>query len=313
MPETRVAFVGTDEFAVAALLALSREAEIDLCAVASNPPRPSGRGMQLHPSPVARKAEQMGIPATLPTCDEELAEMVARSQSDFLVVCAYGRKLKAASLNAPGRACVNIHSSLLPRWRGAAPIERAMIAGDGKMGVSTMLVSERMDAGDILMQREVAVAEGATGGQMRTLLAEAGAELLIETLLGFREIKPMPQNEDQATYAPKIEKREALLDLSRTAEELERVVRAFSPIPGARITISGNPLKILAAQAVSGTGNPGELLSASEKEGMVVATGSGSLKLLEVQPAGRNPMAIEEFLRGWRGKNKVAGSESACN
>ena len=307
MPRLRVAFVGTDEFAVASLLALSRTREIELAAVASSPPKPSGRGMKRRPGPVARQAEQLGIPVVLPSGDDELAEMVAGA--DFLAVCAYGRKLKAASLAAPGRACVNVHSSLLPRWRGAAPIERALIAGDRKIGASTMLVSERMDAGDILLQRELEVPENATGGQMRALLAETGAKLLIDTLLGFDSIKPSSQDETQATYAPKIEKRETLLDLSQAAAELERVICAFSPSPAARLTANGCPLKILAAQAVSGTGSPGELISATEKSGLVVASGSGCLKLLEVQPAGRKPMAAEEFLRGCRGKLEIAGVE----
>ena len=308
MPEARVAFVGTDEFAVASLLALNRSREIKLGAVASSPPKPSGRGMKLHPSPVARQAEQLGIPVVLPSGDNELAEMAARAQADFLVVCAYGRKLKKASLNAAGRACVNVHSSLLPRWRGAAPIERAIIAGDSKIGVSTMLVCEKMDAGNILLQQEMPATEG-TGGQIRALLADAGAKLLIETLLGFDSIKPTPQDEAQVTYAPKIEKTETFLDLSKAAEELARIIRAFSPSPAARITANGFPLKILAAQAVSGTGSPGELISATEKSGLIVAAGSGCLKLLEVQPAGRNPMAAEEFLRGCRGRLEVSGEK----
>ena len=309
MPEVRVVFVGTDEFAVASLLALHRAPEIKLSAAASTSPRPSGRGMKLHPGPVTRQAEQLGVPVELPASDDELAAMVAKAQADFLVVCAYGRKLKEASLHASKRACVNLHSSLLPRWRGAAPIERAIIAGDSKMGVSTMLVSERMDAGDILLQQEQSAPENATGGQMRSLLAEAGASLLIETLLSFDTITPTPQDETLATYASKIEKQETLLDLSKTAEELARMVRAFCPAPGARVTVNGHPLKILAAQALSGAGKPGELLSENKKDGMIVATGTGCLRLLEVQPAGRNRMTAAEFLRGRRDRLKISGSE----
>ena len=305
MPEARVAFVGTDQFAVASLLALHNTREINLAAVASSPPKPSGRGMKLRPSPVAQQAEELGIPVALPQDDEELAQTVTGCKADFLVVCAYGRKLGTASLHSPGRDCVNVHSSLLPRWRGAAPIERAIIAGDSKIGVSTMLICEKMDAGDILLQHELTVPADATGGQMRILLAQEGARLLIDTLLRFASIKPLPQDKTQVTYAPKIQKQETFLDFARTAEELARVVRAFAPMPAARLIANGNPLKILSAQAISGTGRPGELICATEKSGLVLATGSGCLKLLEVQPAGRKPMAVAEFLRGCRGKLEI--------
>lgn len=294
----RVAFMGTPDFAVPTLKALA-EAGHSIAAVYSQPPRPAGRGQKARPSPVQVYAEAQGWPLRTPTTlktAEAQAEFAALAL-DAAVVVAYGLILPPAILAAPRLGCVNVHASLLPRWRGAAPIQRAILAGDAETGITIMQMDAGLDTGAILLRQALAI-DRLNAGELHDRLAALGAAMIDEALQGLAAgtLRATPQPEAGVTYAQKVDKAEARLDWRDSAEALERRVRAFTPWPGAFFDLpEGERVKVLAAEPVEGIGSPGTVL---DHRG-TIACGKGALRLITVQRAGRAPMAIEAFLRGF--------------
>jgi len=301
MPGLRLAFMGTPDFAVPSLTALAAAGH-EIACVYSQPPRPAGRGHKEQTSPVHRLAEERGwrvrTPASLKGADEQRA--FADLTLDAGVVVAYGLILPSAILAAPRLGCLNLHASLLPRWRGAAPIQRAILAGDPETGVTVMQMAEGLDSGPILLQRAVPIGRATTAATLHDELAALGADLLVAALAGLAAgtLAGRPQDEAAARYADKLARAEGRLDWSRPAAELARQVRALTPWPGAFAELpAGGRLKVLAAEAVDDAGGtPGELLD----DALTVACGVGALRLVEVQKAGKAPLTGAAFLRGAR-------------
>lgn len=298
MSSLRLAFMGTPDFALPGLEALAAAGH-EICAVYSQPPRPAGRGQQPRPGPVAAFARKKGWPLRTPVSLKDLAEQQAFAalDLDLAVVVAYGLILPKAILKAPRLGCVNLHASLLPRWRGAAPISRALLAGDKETGVTLMLMEEGLDSGPILAHRRYPIPPDCTAIQLHDALARLGAELLIEWLPALAEgrLAGRPQSAKGVTYARKLARDEARLDWRRSAEELERQVRAFAPWPGAHFASGKGDIKVLSAEIVARSGVPGELLD----DRLTVACGKDALRLTRVQRAGRSAMSAQEFLRGF--------------
>ncbi len=293
--------MGTPDFAVPALAGLLAAGH-RIRQVYTRPPRPAGRGQRTTPSPVQRLAESRGLPVRTPAGLRDPAE-AAHFQSlalDAAVVVAYGHILPQPILAAPRLGCLNIHASLLPRWRGAAPIQRAILAGDRETGVTVMRMAEGLDTGPILLAAPLAIAPGMDAGALHDALAALGAKLILEALEGVAagRLAPRPQPQEGVTYAHKIDKAESRIDWRRPAGELARRVRAFAPAPGAWCEQAGERLRILAAraEAPAGAAAPGTLLD----ERLLVACGEGALRLLRLQRAGARPVEAEEFLRGRR-------------
>ncbi|MFZ5573582.1 MAG: methionyl-tRNA formyltransferase [Pseudomonadota bacterium] len=295
----RLIFAGTPPFAAAALDALA-DAGHAIALVLTQPDRPAGRGMKLMPSAVKTAALAHGLPVAQPASlktPEAQAELAA-VDADVMVVAAYGLILPQAVLDIPRRGCLNIHASLLPRWRGAAPIQRAILAGDTETGITIMQMDAGLDTGAMLLKSVVPILDTDTGGSLHDKLAGVGARAIVEALARLDTLAPVAQDDAQATYAAKLDKEEARLDWSRPAAELARAVRAFNPVPGAWTLVDGAPLKIWAAAPVPGQGAPGEVLDAGER--LVVACGDGALALTELQPAGSKRMTAAAFLAGRR-------------
>ena len=297
----RLIFMGTPDFGLAALRALAAAGH-DIAVVYARPPRRVGRGRAVRPSPVQAWAEAQGIlvrtPASLAE-PETVAEFAALN-ADAAVVAAYGLILPPAILEAPVHGCLNIHASLLPRWRGAAPIQRAIQAGDAETGVTILQMDPGLDTGPILLQRQVTIAAAATGGSLHDELAALGAAAIVEALnwldgAGAAELRPRLQPGAGATYARKIGKAEARIDWSRPAEQIERTVRAFDPAPGAFFEADGQRIRVLSAGLSEGTGKPGTVLD----DALTVACGAGALRPLRVQRQGKAPMAAADLLRGF--------------
>jgi methionyl-tRNA formyltransferase len=291
----RIAFLGTPDFAVPTLNALLAAGH-EVAAVYSQPPRPAGRGKALRPSPVQQRAESAGIevrtPSSLRGAEEQAA--FAALGLDVAVVAAYGLILPSPILEAPTHKCLNVHGSLLPRWRGAAPVQRCILAGDETTGICIMAMERGLDTGPVLLRRETPV-DGKTAGALSDELAAMGAAMMVEALGRLDEIVPVPQPEDGVTYAHKIEKHEARLDFARSAAEVERQVRAFAPAPGAFFEHGSERIKVHAAAVVAGHGTPGVVLD----EALTIGCSNGFLKPLLVQRAGRGPMSAAELLRGF--------------
>ena len=286
--------MGSPDFAVPILEALV-EAGHEVVAVYAQPPRPAGRGKSDRKTAVHERAEQLGIEVRTPKTlrNEEEQERIRALDADLGVVAAYGLILPKAVLDAPRQGCINVHASLLPRWRGAAPIQRAILAGDEVTGVTIMQMDEGLDTGPMLLKRELDIS-GKNAGQVADNLAKLGAMALIQWL--DDPSPPEPQPADGATYASKIDKAEARIDWTRPAEEIERQVRAFNPAPGAWFEANGERVKLLeAAVGDEASGEPGEVLD----DCLNVACGSGYIRPLTVQRAGRAPMTAGELLRGF--------------
>ena len=291
----RIAFMGTPDFAVPALDALVAAGH-DVVAVYCQPPRPAGRGKAPRPSPVQVRAEALGLevryPVSLRDADEQAA--FAALGLDAAVVAAYGLILPVPVLEAPRLGCFNTHASLLPRWRGAAPIVRAILAGDDVTGVTIMQMEKGLDTGPMLATVETAV-DRKTGGELTAELAEAGAALMVEVLGELARYDPVPQPAEGVTYAAKIDKAEARLDFSHGAEQVERQIRAFNPVPGAFFETGGERVRVLAADIESTAGEAGQVVD----DGLLIGCGSGAIRPTRVQRAGRGVMSTAELLRGF--------------
>ncbi len=298
-PRLSLAFMGTAAFAVPSLEALAAAGH-DIVCVYTQPPRPAGRGHKPRQTPVHEAARRLGLAVRTPASLGAAAEQRAFAElgCDACVVAAYGLILPPAVLAAPRMGCVNVHPSLLPRWRGPAPIPRTIAAGDAETGVTIMLMDEGVDTGPVLTVERVPVAADATAGRLHDTLAEMGGRLVVAALDGLARgaLAPTAQAGEGATYAPKLDKAEGRLDWRRPAAELDRLVRAFSPRPGAYCDLGGNAVKVLAVEVAAGEGVPGTLLGAD----FTVACGEGALRLARVQRPGKAPTDGDAFLRGAR-------------
>jgi methionyl-tRNA formyltransferase len=302
MTSLRIVFAGTPEFAVPALEAL-HAAGHRIVAVYTQPDRPAGRGRAIAASPVKQRALHLGLPVEQPVTLKSAAaqEQLAAYAPDVVIVVAYGLLLPQAVLDIPRLGCLNIHASLLPRWRGAAPIQRAVQAGDERSGVSIMQMEAGLDTGPELLRREIALAPRETGGSLHDRLAPLGAEAIVAALPGWAAgtLRAVPQPEAGATYASKLHKEEANLNWSRPAIELDRQVRAFNPWPVAVTTLAGEPVRVWQAQpwpvAATPAAAPGMVVSAADGR-ILVATGDGLLELQTLQFAGRKPLAARDVL-----------------
>jgi methionyl-tRNA formyltransferase len=292
----RLAFMGSPDFAVPALQAL-HAAGHDIRAVYCQKPRPAGRGQAIRPCPVHRAAEQLGIEVRTPTrlrTDPAAQEAFAALNLDAAVVAAYGLILPQAMLDAPRRGCLNIHASLLPRWRGAAPIQAAILANDGETGVTIMQMDAGLDTGPMLLVEAVPITCETTTVMLHDTLAEIGARLILRALT--ESPPPRPQPDTGATYAPKLTRDDGRIDWSRDAETILREVRALNPWPGTFTMQGGETLKVLQAGRAEGSGAPGTVLDGE----LTVACGMGAVRLLTVQRPGRAAMDAAAFLRGHR-------------
>lgn len=294
----RIIFAGTPDFAAQALAAILAAGHT-VPLVLTQPDRPAGRGMKLQPSAVKQLALAHNLPVFQPERlkDPATHEPIRTAQADVMVVAAYGLILPQAVLDMPRYGCLNIHASLLPRWRGAAPIQRAIEAGDPETGVTIMQMDAGLDTGAMLMAESLKVGAGETAGELHDRLATLGARLIVAALAQHDALTPVAQPASGVTYAAKISKAEASLDWAQPADVLARKIRAFNPFPGATLDLAGETVKIWRAQAVAGSGNPGQILAANT-EGIVIATGHGALRLTELQKPGGRRITSAEFLRG---------------
>src|SRR5215203_5750961 len=297
----RLIFMGTPDFAVPTLLELVAHGH-EIVAVYTRAPKPAGRGMKLQPTPVEQEARRLGIPVLTPTTlktPEALDEFRA-NDADAAVVVAYGMILPQAILDAPPLGCFNLHGSLLPRWRGAAPINRAIMAGDAESGVMVMKMDIGLDTGDVAMAERLAITDTMTAADLHDALAPLGADLMVRAIgaLERGRLQLTKQSEEGVTYAAKIEKAETRIDWDRPAREVLRHIHGLSPFPGAwcEMAIDGEPVrvKILRCELAGGAGEPGDLLD----DRLTVACQRGAIRILELQRAGGKPMKADEFLRG---------------
>lgn len=290
----RVVFMGSPDFSVPVLDALVASGH-EIACVYCQPPRPAGRGKKDRPTPVQARAEELGLPVRHPVSlkgAEEQAEFAALN-ADIAVVVAYGLILPQAVLDAPAKGCLNIHASLLPRWRGAAPIHRAIMAGDAETGVCIMQMEAGLDTGPVLLERRVEIGAEDTTGELHDRLSALGAQAITEALEQIDTLSAQTQPEAGVTYAAKIDKSEARVDWTRDASDIDRQIRGLSPFPGAWSMINGRRVKLLRSRASLGSGVAGSVLS-----GLTVACGTGSVEITQVQPEGKGRMSSEDFLRG---------------
>ena len=299
----RVAFAGTPQFAVPTLQALAASPH-QLVGVLTQPDRPAGRGRELTASPVKALTTQLGLALSQPASLRSEAERadLARWQPDVLVVAAYGLILPVAALVLPRLGCINVHASLLPRWRGAAPVQRALLAGDRVSGVTIMQMAAGLDTGPILAQQSLELSARENSQTLLRRLAQTGAALLVETLSALEtgNIAPAEQSPDGVTYAAKLDKREAVVEWSRSAAQIDRQIRAFNPWPMAQTLFKGQVLRLWEAvplEAATSVGPPGQILGWGP-DGIVVGCGQGRLALTRLQPAGKRAMTAGEFAAG---------------
>lgn len=284
----RLIFMGTPDFAVPTLKALLAAGH-DIACVYSQPPRAAGRGMALRASPVQAFAEARGIEVRTPATLKG-----AEIQADAVVVVAYGLMLPKPVLDAPRLGCFNVHASLLPRWRGAAPIQRAIMAGDAETGVCIMRMEEGLDTGPVCNRRRIPITPATTAQMLHDALAELGAKLMVETL-ARPAIECAAQPAEGVTYAKKIEKAETHIEFTRPAKDVRNHIHGLSPFPGAWLMVNGARIKVLACEVTEGSANPGTFID----DQLAVACGEGALRLLKLQREGKGPMLAAEFLRGF--------------
>lgn len=289
----RVTFMGTPDFSVPALRAIAARHEV--VAVYSQPPRAAGRGQKPRPSPVALAADALGIPVRTPARlrDPQDQADFAALEADVAVVVAYGLILPQQVLDAPRRGCLNIHASILPRWRGAAPIHRAILAGDAETGVAIMQMEAGLDTGPVLALTRTPIAADDTTASLHDRLSAMGADLICD-VLDRLPLPAVPQADDGVTYAAKIDKAEARIDWTRPADQVDRQIRGLSPFPGAWCMIGDERVKLLSSSVAAGHGEPGTVLP-----DFTIACGSGAVRITLAQRAGKRPMTPDEMLRGW--------------
>ena len=295
----KLVFAGTPEFAAVSLEALLA-ARHEVTLVLTQPDRPAGRGLKPQPSAVKQVALRRGLPVFQPASlkDPQAQSAIAAERPDAMVVAAYGLLLPPAVLDLPPRGCLNVHASLLPRWRGAAPIQRALLAGDAETGITIMQMDQGLDTGAILSRESLAIAPNDTTGTLHDRLAALGARLLVKTLA--ENPSPQPQDSAAATYAARIRKQEAEIDWSKPAAEIERQVRAFNPAPGASTRLDGAVLKIWRASVESAVRGVAGVVSSADPAGIVVNCGVGALRVVELQRAGGKRLGAQAFLSGVR-------------
>ncbi|AOZ51369.1 methionyl-tRNA formyltransferase [Chromobacterium vaccinii] len=302
----KLIFAGTPEFAAAALRALIGAGH-EIALVLTQPDRPAGRGMKLKPSPVKEVALAHGLRVEQPEKlrgNLEAQQMMRDVGAEVMVVAAYGLILPQDVLEIPARGCLNIHASLLPRWRGAAPIQRAILAGDAETGITIMQMDVGLDTGDMLSIHPLAIAADETAATLHDKLAACGAQAIVETLSRLDAIQPQKQPEDGVTYAQKLSKAEAEVDWTLPAEDVARAIRAYNPAPGAFTALNGEPLKLWLASAEAGSAEPGAVVSA-DVDGVLVGAGQGLVRLTVLQAAGGKRLAARDFVAG---KNLPVGT-----
>lgn len=290
----RLVFMGTPDFSVPVLDALVAAGH-EVVAVYCQPPRPAGRGKKDRPSPVQLRAEALGLPVRCPVSlkGAEAQADFAGLRADVAVVVAYGLILPQAVLDAPQHGCLNIHASLLPRWRGAAPIHRAVMAGDTQTGVCIMQMEAGLDTGAVLLREATDIGPEETTGDLHDRLSAMGARLVVVALDRLSDLMPQPQPDDGVTYAAKIDKAEARVNWTQPAMQVDRLIRGLSPFPGAWCVVAGERVKLLRSRLVDGAGAPGQVLG-----GFTIASGNGAVEITQVQRAGKRPMEASEALRG---------------
>ena len=298
----KVIFAGTPDFAAAALKAIAA-AGFEILLVLTQPDRPKGRGMQLAPSPVKQAALELGLRVAQPEKlrnNAEALQMLKEVEADVMVVAAYGLILPQDVLDTPKHGCLNIHASLLPRWRGAAPIQRAIEAGDAETGVCIMQMDIGLDTGDVVSEHRYTIQLTDTANEVHDALMNLGAEAIVADLQQLKaegRLKSVKQPEKGVTYAQKLSKEEARIDWNESAAVIERKIRAFNPVPAAWVEYQGKPMKIWRAEVVAQQGRAGEVLSCSA-DGLVVACGENALMITELQPSGSKRMPIAAFAAG---------------
>ena len=290
----KIIFMGTPEFSVPILQALAKAH--DIVCVYCQPPRPAGRGKALRPTPVQQAAEALGLPVRHPSSLRSTEEQAAFASlnADIAVVVAYGLILPQPVLDAPRLGCVNIHASLLPRWRGAAPIHRAILAGDAETGVCLMQMDAGLDTGPVLLRAATTIGAEDTTADLHDSLSQMGADLVVSALPRLPLLVPVPQPEEGVTYASKIDKSEARIDWHAPATVIDRQIRGLSPFPGAWCESAGERVKFLRSRLAQGHGLPGQVL-----HGLTIACGSGAVEITLAQREGKRPATTEEFLRGF--------------
>lgn len=291
----RLVFMGSPDFSVPVLEALV-EAGHDIAAVYCQPPRPAGRGKKDRPGPVHARALELGLevrhPVSLKGADEQAA--FADLNADAAVVVAYGLILPQAVLDAPTHGCLNIHASLLPRWRGAAPIHRAIMAGDAETGICIMQMEAGLDTGPVLLREATPIGAEETTALLHDRLAAMGSRMIVDALARLDDLTPAVQPDEGVTYAAKIDKAEARVDWTKPAAEVDRLIRGLSPFPGAKCDVAGEQVKLLASRLADGQGAPGQVL-----DGLIIACGDGAVQILRAQRPGKRAMEVEDFLRGF--------------
>lgn len=290
----RVVFMGTPDFSVPVLEALVADGH-EIACVYSQPPRPAGRGKKDRPSPVQQRAEELGLPIRHPVSLRSVEEQAAFAdlQAEVAVVVAYGLILPQAVLDAPERGCLNVHASLLPRWRGAAPIHRAIMAGDTETGVCIMQMEAGLDTGPVLIRKAISIGVEDTTGDLHDQLSVLGATMIVETLARLDTLTPEPQPDEGTTYAAKIDKAEARIDWNRPATEIARHINGLSPFPGAWTEIAGERVKLLRARVADGNGTAGAHLG-----GFRIACADGAVEVLQAQRQGKRAMTAGELMLG---------------
>jgi methionyl-tRNA formyltransferase len=300
----RIAFMGTPDFAVPTLAAILKAGH-EVVAVYTQPPRPAGRGMRERISPIHQQAMDAGLPVFAPASLKPLSEQhaFAALNLDAAVVVAYGLLLPRPILQAPRHGCFNLHASALPRWRGAAPIQRSIMAGDAETAAAIMRMDAGLDTGPVCLQQRVVIGPDVTAGELADLLAVRGAGLMLEVLTALHagRLACSPQSAEGVTYASKIDKREARIDFTRPAQDVHNQIRALSPVPGAWLEMQAQRhserIRVLRARLADGAGAPGTVIGLTQ--GILVACARGAIQILEVQRPGKRPMSADEFLRGF--------------
>ena len=297
----RVIFMGTPDFSVPVLEALARAH--DVVAVYSQPPRPAGRGKKERPSPVQTRAEALGLPVFTPVSlrSADAAQIFASHRADIAVVVAYGLILPQNILDIPQHGCLNIHASLLPRWRGAAPIHRAIMAGDATSGVCIMQMEAGLDTGPVLLRQATPIGPEDTTADLHDRLSAMGAALIVRALDQLPNLPATPQPADGVTYATKIDKAEARVDWSQPAQAVDRLIRGLSPFPGAWCDVGGERVKLLRSRVVAGAGVPGQVL-----HGFTIACGTGAVEVVQAQRDGKRPSDAAQILRGFALPDRLA-------